>query len=48
MTAYLIGTGKRPYLDFFFPQPPLNAYWNRAWMGDFGPSWARTDTGCQS
>jgi 4-amino-4-deoxy-L-arabinose transferase-like glycosyltransferase len=39
LTAYLIHTGKRPYLDFFFPQTPLNAYWNAAWMGIFGPSW---------
>jgi 4-amino-4-deoxy-L-arabinose transferase-like glycosyltransferase len=39
LTAHLIDTGKRPYLDFFFPQTPLNAYWNAAWMGIFGPSW---------
>lgn len=39
LTAYLIDTGKRPYLDFFFPQTPLNAYWNAAWMGILGPSW---------
>jgi 4-amino-4-deoxy-L-arabinose transferase-like glycosyltransferase len=39
LTAYLIDVGKRPYLDFFFPQTPLNAYWNAAWMGIFGPSW---------
>jgi 4-amino-4-deoxy-L-arabinose transferase-like glycosyltransferase len=39
LAAYLIALGKRPYLDFFFPQPPLNAYWNAAWMGIFGPSW---------
>jgi 4-amino-4-deoxy-L-arabinose transferase-like glycosyltransferase len=39
LAAYLIHTGKRPYLDFFFPQTPLNAYWNAAWMGLFGPSW---------
>jgi MFS family permease len=39
LTAHLIDTGKRPYLDFFFPQTPLNAYWNAAWMGIFGPRW---------
>jgi 4-amino-4-deoxy-L-arabinose transferase-like glycosyltransferase len=39
LTAHLIDTGKRPYLDFFFPQTPLNAYWNAAWMAIFGPSW---------
>jgi hypothetical protein len=39
LAAYLIRTGKRPYLDFFFPQTPLNAYWNAAWMAIFGPSW---------
>jgi len=39
LAAYLIRAGKRPYLDFFFPQTPLNAYWNAAWMAIFGPSW---------
>ena len=39
LTAYLIGAGKRPYLDFFFPQTPLNAYWNAAWMAIFGARW---------
>ena len=39
LAAHLIDAGKRPYLDFFFPQTPLNAYWNAAWMGIFGPSW---------
>jgi len=39
LTAYLIDAGKRPYLDFFFPQTPLNAYWNAVWMGILGPSW---------
>ena len=39
LAAYLIHTGKRPYLDFFFPQTPLNAYCNAAWMTLFGPSW---------
>jgi hypothetical protein len=39
LTAYLIRLGKRPYLDFFFPQTPLNAYWNAAWLGISGGSW---------
>ncbi len=28
LAAQLIQAGKRPYLDFCFPQTPLNAYWN--------------------
>lgn len=39
LAARLINLGKRPYLDFFFPQTPLNAYWNAAWMKIFGQSW---------
>ena len=39
LSARLIDAGKRPYLDFFFPQPPLNAYWNAAWMAVFGARW---------
>jgi len=39
LTAYLIDAGKRPYLDFFFPQTPLNAYWNALWMKILDPSW---------
>jgi 4-amino-4-deoxy-L-arabinose transferase-like glycosyltransferase len=39
LTARLIDTGKRPYLDFFFPQTPVNAYWNAAWMAVFGARW---------
>jgi hypothetical protein len=39
LTAYLIHLGKRPYLDFFFPQTPLNAYWNAVWLGISGCSW---------
>ena len=39
LAAQLINRGSRPYLDFFFPQPPLNAYWNAAWMRIFGESW---------
>jgi hypothetical protein len=39
LAAQLIGHGKRPYLDFCFPQPPLNAYWNAVWMRLLGESW---------
>ena len=39
LAAQLIKGGKRPYLDFFFPQTPLNAYWNAGWMRIFGDSW---------
>ena len=39
LAAQLIGRGKRPYLDFCFPQTPLNAYWNAAWMRLLGENW---------
>src|SRR5262249_55521332 len=39
LAAQLILTGKKPYLDFCFPQSPLNAYWNAWWMGILGQSW---------
>ena len=39
LAAQLIKAGKTPYLDFFFPQAPLNAYWNAAWMRMFGDTW---------
>jgi len=39
LTAQLIGRGKLPYIDFFFPQAPLNAYWNAGWMRLFGDTW---------
>jgi hypothetical protein len=39
LTAQLIRNGKRPYLDFFFPQTPLNAYWNAFWFRIFGDTW---------
>jgi hypothetical protein len=35
----IIRNGKTPYLDFFFPQAPLNAYWNAGWMRLFGDTW---------
>ena len=39
LAAQLIKAGMRPYLDFCFPQTPLNAYWNALWMRVFGESW---------
>ncbi|HTP85952.1 MAG TPA: hypothetical protein VMJ34_03355 [Bryobacteraceae bacterium] len=39
LAAQLIKAGRRPYLDFFFAQAPLNAWWNAAWMRLFGESW---------
>jgi hypothetical protein len=39
LAAQLIKAGRRPYLDFFLAQSPLNAYWNAAWMFVFGESW---------
>jgi hypothetical protein len=39
LIAQLIKHGKRPYIDFVFSQPPLNAYWNAAWMTILGESW---------
>ena len=39
VAAQLIKAGLRPYLDFFFEQTPLNAYWNALWMRLFGDSW---------
>jgi len=42
LAAALIKSGKRPYLDFCFPQTPLNAYFYSAWMRLFGESWRAT------
>lgn len=39
LAASLIRSGKKPYLDFCFPQTPLNAYFYSAWMRVFGESW---------
>jgi hypothetical protein len=39
LTAQLIKDGRLPYIDFFFPQTPLNAFWNAGWMRVFGDSW---------
>lgn len=42
LTSQLILLGKQPYLDFCFPQTPLNAYWNAFWMSLLGQSWRVT------
>jgi 4-amino-4-deoxy-L-arabinose transferase-like glycosyltransferase len=42
LAAHLINAGRKPYIDFCFPQAPLNAYWNAAWMRIFGDSWRGT------
>ena len=42
LTAQLIRAGRRPYLDFCFPQTPFNAYWTAGWMSLFGESWRLT------
>src|ERR1039457_1671994 len=42
LAAQLIKGGQKPYLDFCFPQTPLNAYWNALWMQLFGDNWRVT------
>ena len=39
IAAQMINLGKKPYIDFCFPQTPLNAYWNAVWMRLFGQDW---------
>ncbi|MFL6350609.1 MAG: hypothetical protein ACJ74Z_01985 [Bryobacteraceae bacterium] len=39
LAAQLINRGRTLYLDFCFPQPPLNVYWNAAWMRTFPDTW---------
>jgi hypothetical protein len=39
IAARLIADGKRPYLDFCFPQTPLNAYINAGLLMLFGNGW---------
>jgi hypothetical protein len=39
LAAQLILAGKRPYLDFCFPQTPINAYLTAGWMRIFGDTW---------
>jgi hypothetical protein len=42
LSAQLIDNGKTPYIDYCFPQTPLNAYWNAFWMHLFGQGWRVT------
>ncbi len=39
VAAFLINAGRRPYIDFCFPQPPLHAYWNALWLRGLGGGW---------
>ncbi len=39
VAAWLIAHGKQPYIDFVFPQTPLNAYWNAILLRVFGVNW---------
>src|ERR1700758_191250 len=39
LAAQSIRAGRLPYLDFCFPQTPLNAWWNAAWMQLLGDTW---------
>ena len=39
VAAQLVNTGKTPYIDYCFPQSPLNLYWNAAWMRLLGETW---------
>ena len=39
LAAQLIKGGMRPYLDFCFPQTPLNAYWNAFLLRLLGGTW---------
>ena len=39
LAAQLIIAGKKPYVDFFYPQAPLYAYLNAGWMWLFGEGW---------
>jgi len=39
VAALLIAHGKQPYIDFLFPQTPLNAYWNGLLLRVIGEDW---------
>lgn len=39
VAAWLIAHGKQPYIDFIFPQTPLNAYWNALLLRVLGEDW---------
>jgi len=45
VAAWLIAHGKQPYLDFVFPQTPVNAYWNALLLRVFGENWHVPHTG---
>src|SRR4051794_5668526 len=42
LAAQLITDGKNPYIDFCFPQTPLNAYLNALCLHLFGQTWRST------
>ena len=42
LAAQLMNHGKMVYLDFCFPQTPLNAFWNAAWLGWTNGGWRVT------
>jgi len=39
LAAQLIAAGRTPYIDFCFPQTPLNAYWNAGLLTLLGNYW---------
>jgi hypothetical protein len=39
LAAQLVLRGRRPYLDFCFPQTLVNLYWNAGLMAVFGQKW---------
>lgn len=39
LASQLIVSGKKPYLDFIFPQTPIWAYVDAGWMRIFGDTW---------
>jgi hypothetical protein len=45
LAAQSIFRGRRPYLDFMFPQTPLNAYWNAFLFRLFGDTWRTAHAG---
>lgn len=45
LAAQSIFRGRRPYLDFMFPQTPLNAYWNAFLFQWFGDTWRTAHAG---
>jgi len=39
LACQLVAAGRKPYVDFFFQQPPLYSLVCGAWMHIFGSSW---------